>query len=85
MENLEIRKLEIIFRRFPRFPSFPSFRIATFSFFKKKFFSIFYSRQFRTFCLRYALFPKSFKVFFLSPKIYVENVSTLMRAWGKLI
>ena len=32
IENLEIRKLGIIFPRFLRFPKFPSFRFATFSF-----------------------------------------------------
>ena len=39
------------------------------------FFSIFYSRQFRTFYLCYVLFSKPFKVFFPSPKIYVQNVT----------
>ena len=40
IENLEIRKLRIIFLRFPRFLRFLSFRFATFSFFKELFFSI---------------------------------------------
>ena len=43
IKNLEIRKLRIIFSRFPRFPRFPSFGFATFSFFKRLFFSIFCS------------------------------------------
>ena len=38
IENLEIRKLGIIFLRFPRFLRFLSFRFATFSFFKELFF-----------------------------------------------
>ena len=46
-----------------------------FIFQKKIFFSVLYSEQFRTFCLCYVLFSKSFKVFFPSPKIYVENMT----------
>ena len=75
IENLEIRKLGIIFQRFLRFPRFPSFRFPSFSFFKKLFFSIFYSRQFCTFYLCYVLFSKPFKAFFPSPKIYVQNIT----------
>ena len=69
IENLEIRKLGIIF------PRFPSFQFATFHFSKNFFFSIFYSRQFRTFYLCYVLFSKPFKVFFPLPKIYVQNIT----------
>ena len=46
-----------------------------FIFQKTFFFSIFYSRQFRTFYLRYVLFSRPLKVFFPSPKIYVQNIT----------
>ena len=49
--------------------------ICHFFIFQKPFFSIFYSRQFRTFYLCYVLFSKPFKVFFSSPKIYVQNIT----------
>ena len=65
IENLEIRKLGIIFPRFPRFPRFPSFRFATFHFSKNFFFSIFYSRQFRTFYFCYVCFQSLLNCFFL--------------------
>ena len=51
------------------------FSICHFSFFKKLFFSIFYSRQFRTFYVCFALLSKAFKVLFPSPKIYVQNIT----------
>ena len=51
------------------------FSICHFFIFQIFFFSIFYSRQFRTFYLCYVLFSKPFKVFFPSPKIYVQNVT----------
>ena len=38
IENSQIRKVGIIFSRFPRFPTFQSFRFVAFSFFKKLFF-----------------------------------------------
>ena len=92
IENLEIRKLGIIF------PRFPSFRFASFHFSKNFFFSIFNSRQFRTFYLCYVLFSKPFfKAFFPSPKYmfkilpcrnkiyFLWHVSSLMRTWGMLI
>ena len=52
------------------------FSICHFFIFQKTFFfSIFYSRQFRTFYLRYVLFSRPLKVFFPSPKIYVQNIT----------
>ena len=52
------------------------FSISYFFIFQKTFFfSIFYSRQFLTLYLRYVLFSKPFQVFFLSSKIYVQNIT----------
>ena len=71
------------------------FSICHFSFFKKLFFSIFYSSN--SVLSIYVLFSKPFKMFFPSPKIYVQDipcrnkiyflwgVSSLIRTWVVLI
>ena len=73
------------------------FSICYFSFFKKLFFSIFYSKQFRTFYLCYVCFQSLLKCFFLHQKYvfkilpcrnkiyFLWDVSSLMRTWGMLI
>ena len=57
-----------------KLPSFPSFRPGHYQrdFTKLFFFSIFYSRQFRTFYLCYVLFSKHLKCFFLHQKHIFE-------------
>ena len=73
-QNRKLGNNGIIFPRFPRFPRFPSFRFASFSFLKKLFFSIFYSRQFLTFNLCRVCFQSRLNCFFPTPKIYIQNI-----------
>ena len=73
------------------------FSICHFSFFKKHFLSIFYSRQFRTFYLCYVCLQSLLKCFFLHQKYmfkllpcrnkiyFLWDVSSLMRTRGMLI
>ena len=68
IENLEIRKLGIMFPRFPRFPRFPSFRFATFHFSKNFFFQ--FSTVGNSVLSTYVLlcFQRLLKCFFLHQK-----------------
>ena len=87
IENLEIKKLGIIF------PSFPSFRFATFSFFKKRFFQ--YSLVGNSILSIYVMFcfQSLLKCFFFHQKYMLKifpccneiyllwDISALMRTW----
>ena len=75
IENLEIRKLGILFPRFPKFSRFLSFRFATFSFFKKPFLFNILQQGIPYFLSMLCFVSKPLKVFFSSPKIYVQNIT----------